>query len=68
MARLLAGALLMVGSLDALRNRDSRHLVLPLDGPALAMLLVTAVVEAQAGSLPSLGSIAAPTSPARPRP
>jgi signal transduction histidine kinase len=64
-AHLLAAALLVAGSIDALRHRRPRWPLFTLTGSAIATLLLIALVETGAGSLPPLGSVAAATSSAQ---
>jgi signal transduction histidine kinase len=61
LARLLVAGLLVVGGLAGLRHRHPRRPLLVLFGSALAVLLLIALVEAGAASLPPLGSVAAAT-------
>ena len=56
LSRLLAAALLVVGGIEALRNRHPRPGVPFLAGSILAALVILALLVAPAGALPSLGS------------
>jgi len=59
LARLLASVLLVVGGLAALRGRHPSRPLLVLAGSSLLVLVLIAVVEVGAASLPSLGSMTA---------
>jgi signal transduction histidine kinase len=62
-ARVFAAALLVLGSIASLRTRRVDHALAILLGPAVAMLVVIALVQAGTDRLPPLGSIGVPVLP-----
>ena len=63
LARLLAAALLVVGGIDALRNRHPRWPRLVVAGSALVIVLAIVLVETRQGTLPPLATMPAATGP-----